>query len=233
MKTSHILSVLLMSAMSFTPAVQAKKGQDSADEFLHVQAFSPAAPAAEGKVSRLLVNPFGEVDGLLLDTGTLVTFPKHMGEQLTASVKPGDTVEVKGYPEAAGQIKGYVITNSRSGQSLMAQSGPSKGAMKMPKHLQSVGLLAMSAQGKIRYLHYGRHGEVNGVILSDGTSVRFPREVSYQFEPMLKIGQSITASGYGTKNQYGKALEATELGFAGQQDNNLSYSSISSIWSKE
>lgn len=232
MKTSHILSVLLMSAMSFTPAVQAKKGQDRADEFLHVQAFAPATPAAEGKVSRLLINPFGEVDGLLLDTGTLVTFPKHMGEQLTASVKPGDTVEIKGYPEAAGQIKGYVITNSRSGQSLMAQSGPSKGAMKMPKHLQSVGLLAMSAQGKIRHLHYGKHGEINGVILADGTSVRFPREVSYQFEPMLKIGQSITASGYGSKNQYGRALEATELGFAGQQDS-LSYSSISPMWSKE
>ena len=81
-------------------------------------------------------------------------------------------------------------------------------------------------------LHYGKHGEINGVILSDGTGVRFPREVSYQFESMLKIGQSITASGYGTKNQYGKALEATELGFAGQQDS-LSYSSISPMWSKE
>ncbi|SET00420.1 hypothetical protein SAMN05216412_102475 [Nitrosospira multiformis] len=74
MKTSHILPVLLMLAMSFTPAVQAKKGQDRADEFLHVQAFAPAAPAAEGKVSHLLINPFGEVDGLLLDTGTSSLF---------------------------------------------------------------------------------------------------------------------------------------------------------------
>lgn len=114
MKTSHILPVLWMVAMSFTPAVQAEKGQDRADEFLHVQAFAPAIPAAEGKVSRLLVNPFGEVDGLLLNMGILVTFPKHMGEQLTVSVKPGDTVEVKGYPEAAAQIKRYVITNSCS-----------------------------------------------------------------------------------------------------------------------
>jgi hypothetical protein len=52
----------------------------------------------------------------------------------------------------------------------MAHSEPSKGAMKMPKHLQSVGLLAMSAQGKISHLHYGKHGEINEVILSDGTS---------------------------------------------------------------
>src|SRR6185312_12786835 len=118
MSIDRRLPVLFMAAIFFMPIAQANKGA----EF-------PAAPAAQGKVSRLLVNPFGEVDGLLLDRGTLVTFPKYMGEQLTASVKPGDTVEVKGYPEAAGQIKGYVITNSRSGQSLMAQSEPSKGAM--------------------------------------------------------------------------------------------------------
>ncbi|HET7062525.1 MAG TPA: hypothetical protein VFI43_10145 [Nitrosospira sp.] len=217
MRTCHLLPVLLMSAISITPVAQAKKGHVRADEFLRVQAFATAAPAAQGKVTRFLVNPFGEVDGLLLDTGNLVTFPKHMGEQLAAAVKPGDTVEIKGYPEAAGQIKGYVITNSRSGESLMVQPKPPKGVMKMPKHLQSVSLRAMNAQGEIRHLHYGKRGEINGVILSDGTTVRFPHEASYQFAPMLKIGQSITVSGYGTKNQYGQALEATELAPAGEQ----------------
>lgn len=216
MRTYRWIPVLLMLAMSFVPIAQAKKGHDKEDEFLRVQAYATAAPAAQGKVSRLLIDPFGEVDGLLLDTGTLVTFPKHMGEQLAAAVKPGDTVEVKGYPEAPGQIKGYVITNSRSNQPLMVQPKPPKGLMQMPKHLRSAGLQTMNAQGEIRHLHFGKRGEVNGVILGNGTVVRFPREASYQFAPMLKIGQSISASGYGTKNQYGQALEATALGPVGQ-----------------
>ena len=212
MRIDRRLSVLFMAAISFMPIAQANKG----DEFLHVQAYATAAPAAQGKVSRLLVNPFGEVDGLLLDTGTLVTFPPHMGEQLAATVKPGDTVEVKGYPEAPGQIKGYVITPSNSNQPLMVQAKPPKGIIKMPKNVRSAGLEAMNAQGEIRHLHFGKHGEINGVILADGTIVRFSREASYKFAPMLKIGQDISASGYGTKNQYGQAFEATALGRMGQ-----------------
>lgn len=216
MRTYCWTPVLLMLAISFMPIAQAKKGHDKGDEFLRVQGYATAAPAAQGKVTRLLVNPFGEVDGLLLDTGTIVTFPKHMSEQLAAAVKPGDTVEIKGSPEAAGQIKGYVITNSRSNQPLMVQPKPPKGIMEMPKHLRSVGLQAMNAQGEIRYLQYGKRGEINGVILAEGTIVRFSREASYQFAPMLKTGQSISASGYGTKNQYGQAFEATALGPVGQ-----------------
>jgi len=205
MSIDRRLPVLFMAAIFFMPIAQANKGA----EF-------PAAPAAQGKVSRLLVNPFGEVDGLLLDTGTLVTFPPHMGEQLAAAVKPGDTVEVKGYPEAPGQIKGYVITPSNSNQSLMVQAKPPKGIIKMPKHVRSAGLEAMNAQGEIRHLHFGKHGEINGVILADGTIVRFSREASYPFAHLLKIGQDISASGYGTKNQHGQAFEATALGPMGQ-----------------
>lgn len=215
MRIDRRMSILLLLTISFIPIAQAKKGHDKDDEFLRVQAYATAAPVAQGKVSRLLVNPFGEIDGLLLDTGTLVTFPKHMGEPLAAAVKPGDTIEVKGHPEASGQIKGYIITNSRSNQPLMVQPKPPKG-MKMPKHLRSVGLRAMDAQGEIRHLHFGKRGEINGVILADGTIVRFSREASYQFAPMLNIGQSISASGYGTKNQYGQAFEATALGAMGQ-----------------
>jgi hypothetical protein len=204
MRIDRRLPVLWVAALSFIPIAQA----DNEAGLLRVQAYGPAA---QGKVSRLLVNPFGEVDGLLLDTGTLVTFPPHMGEQLAAAVKPGDQVEVKGFPEAHGQISGYVITPSNSNRPLMVQAKPSKGAIKIPKDLPSAGLKAMNAQGEIRHLRYGKHGEINGMILADGTIVRFSRETSRPFVPLLKIGQGISASGYGTKNAYGQAFEATAL----------------------
>ncbi|WP_374564318.1 hypothetical protein [Nitrosomonas sp.] len=169
----------------------------------------------KGKVSRLLIDPLGNVDGLLLDTGAIVTFPKHASERLTTGVKPGDTLEVKGKLEAANQIKGYVITNTLSNRSLTAQP-PQKGAKKIPKSSQADGLQSMSAQGKIEYLRHNKHGEINGVILADGTIVHFSREASRQFAPMLKIGQNISVSGHGTRNQHGQAIEAVALGPAEQ-----------------
>jgi hypothetical protein len=57
---------------------------------------------------------------------------------------------------------------------------------------------------------------VNGVILADGTIVRFPREVSWRFMQLFRVGQSIAATGYGTENAHGRAFEVTALGPLGQ-----------------
>lgn len=207
------LAVLLPS--THDGSVHAKKDKGKKDDFFLAQTYLNAPPSAQATVSRLLVNPFGEVDGVLLDTGTLVTFPPHMSEQLAAAVKSGDAVDVKGYPEMPGQIKGYVITNSRTNQSVMVHPKPPAG-MKPPPHLRGIGLKEMSAQGEIRHLRHGGKGEINGVILADGTIVRFPREVSYRFGHLFRVGQGIAASGYGTQNQHGRAFEATALGPLGQ-----------------
>ena len=65
-------------------------------------------------------------------------------------------------------------------------------------------------------MRFGGKGEVNGVILSDGTIIRFKREALYQFGGLFQIGQRIAATGYGSENQFGRALEATSLGAEGQ-----------------
>ena len=214
MKINRWILVLLILAVPFGTGAQEKKGKGP-DEYLRAQAFMNTQPAAQATATRLLTNPFGEVDGMLLNNGMLVTFPPHMGEQLAATVKPGDMVEVKGYPEMPGQIKGYVITNRGTGQSVVTLPKPSP-AVKPPPHLRGVGLRELSAQGEIKNVRYGGKGEINGVILANGTIVRFPRHVSYQFAQLFQVGRSIAASGYGTENQYGRALEATALGPVGQ-----------------
>lgn len=211
--TGVVLAVLM--PFPIDGSAHAKKDKGKKDDFLMAQAYVNAPPAAQAKVSRLLVNPFGEVDGVLLDSGALVTFPPHMGEQLAAAVKPGDMVDVKGYPEMPGQIKAYVITNSSTSQAVMVHPKPHAG-MKPPPHLRGVGLKEMSAQGEIRHLRYGGKGEINGAILADGTIVRFPRDAAYRFGSLFRVGQGIVASGYGTQNQHGRALEATALGPVGQ-----------------
>lgn len=208
-------AVLIALASASIPAGAQGKKDKGRDEYWRAQTYMNAPPAAQAKAVRLLINPFGEVDGVLLDGGMIVTFPPHMGGQLAATIKPGDLVIVKGYQESPSQIKGYVITNASSNQSVMTLPKPPAG-MEMPKHLRGAGLKEMSARGEVRQLRFGGRGEINGVILADGTIVRFPRDASYRFGSLFQIGQRIAATGYGTQNQFGRALEATALGAEGQ-----------------
>ena len=59
----------------------------------------------EGQVQRMLINPYGEVDGLRLSDGTIAKFAPHMADALTAMVKPGDRVRIIG---AAGLLTALV-----------------------------------------------------------------------------------------------------------------------------
>jgi hypothetical protein len=206
--------IIAMASTSLSASAQGKKDKKG-NEYQRAQTYMNAPPVAQARVARLLINPFGEVDGVLLDIGTIVTFPPHMGEQLAAAVKAGDPVIVKGYQEAPTQIKGYVITNAASNQTVMTQPKPPAG-MKLPKHIRAMGLKEMKAQGEVRQVRFGGRGEINGVILGDGTIVRFPRDASYRFASLFQAGQRIAAAGYGTQNQFGQAFEATALGSEGQ-----------------
>lgn len=216
MRVQRLLPCLLLMIVSTVVFAGEGKGKGKGpDEFLRAQMYANAPPAAESIVSRVLVNPLGEVDGILLETGSIVTFPPHMGVQLAAAIKAGDRVSVKGYPETPGQIKGYVITNTRTNQSVMTLPKPPEG-IKPPPHLRGVGLKEMQAEGEVRHVRHGGKGEINGVILSDGTIVRFPRDAAYRFGSLFQVGQRIAAKGFGTETEYGRALEATALGQAGQ-----------------
>ncbi|MBI3057443.1 MAG: hypothetical protein HYY77_25860, partial [Betaproteobacteria bacterium] len=88
MRTHRWMLLLLMLAVPFAATAQGKKDKGKgADEYLRAQAYANTPPAAQATASRLLINPFGEVDGVLLDTGTIVTFPPHMGGQIAAAIK--------------------------------------------------------------------------------------------------------------------------------------------------
>ena len=70
----------------------------------------------------------------------------------------------------------------------------------------------LSANGTIRVLTHGKRGEINGLVLSDGTAVHFPPPVEMQFAGLLHEGNQFAATGYGTSNEYGRSFEATAIG---------------------
>lgn len=64
-----------------------------------------------------LVNPNGEVDGLLLEDGTQVAFAPHLSSGLVAAVKAKDAVEITGRRrENAKVVRASMIKNTATGR---------------------------------------------------------------------------------------------------------------------
>jgi hypothetical protein len=201
MKTKHLISALLASVVSATSLV--------------AQPPTPLVGGTEqiaGTVNMYLLNPRGEVDGLLLTDGTQVKFPPHMSADLTRLVKPNERVTTQGVREAASVFTAFTITNS-SGQSLN-EARPIRPPP--PSDLQSVNLTPMQAEGKIRIVLHAPRGEMEGAVLEDGTIVRIAPHVSAQLSALFQPGAAISVRGYGTRNEFGRALEAVEIGSNGQ-----------------
>ncbi|MDD2991428.1 MAG: hypothetical protein PHI64_21030 [Zoogloea sp.] len=163
----------------------------------------------QGQVQRMLINPYGEVDGLRLADGTLVKFPPHLADALTAVVKPGDAVRVIGRPQARGTVHADAIVNTASGQTVYDQPPPLGEGRPLPPHLRARQLQPQQVEGRVDAVLTGPRGEANGVILSDGSIVRFPPE---SLRLSVQPGAPFAASGLGTRNAMGTSLEAVSLG---------------------
>ncbi|WP_118181187.1 hypothetical protein [Paraburkholderia phosphatilytica] len=178
------------------------------------RADAGVAVSAQGTVARFLTNPDGDVDGFLTGNGALVHFPPHMGTQLTSMVSVGDNVQVSGWRNAAGNLTAQRITSTRSGQQLVDQP-PQAGAQPLPRELRGAALSRLSVQGQVAHVTTAPRGEPDGVILADGTVIKLTPPIAQQFPALVQTGAKVSAQGYGTRNQYGTALQATAFGTPG------------------
>jgi hypothetical protein len=200
--------ILKPPAGGIAPPAYAQKGKGPG---YAPEAFVNAAPIATGLLRRFLVNPQGEVDGLMLVGGDIIKFPPHMSENLVAAVRPGDSISVRGFREPGGDIKAIVIVNEASRQQVIEQP-PAPGITRMPKHLRFGSLARLQVTGAVERALRGRSGEVNGALLADGTTIRFPPPAAFDLAALLQPGQTLAAEGLGTENVYGKGVEATAMG---------------------
>ncbi|MEW6491485.1 MAG: hypothetical protein AB1589_02885 [Cyanobacteriota bacterium] len=176
-----------------------------------------------GEVKHYLLTPQGFVEGLILSNGLQVKFPPHMGESVVKSIKIGDRINVMGNPGTRNQlgqeVAAYFITNSRTGRRVVDEPPVSP-----PIPPANMGYSNLSVAGAAATWVVGQKGEINGIILTDGSQVRFsPDRIGSQLSNLAKPGVRVQAQGFGTKNSYGQALEATSLIVDGR---NIAISSI-------
>lgn len=181
-----------------------------------IDGFRGTSSAAEGTVRQYLMNPHGEVDGLLLNDGTQINFPPHMEEELVGVVQPDDRVSIQGDRERDSVVKADRITNSRTGRSV-AEHAPFQEDRRIPLHLKRPSMHAMQASGSIAALLYAPRGEVHGFILADGTQIHVRPDVGDSMARALSVGETVQAEGYGSDNQYGRSVETTAIGLGGER----------------
>jgi len=174
---------------------------------------TPSAPTVSSTVQQYLLNPHGEVDGLLLIDGTSVRFPPHLGAALTSTVKPGDVVTVIGFaglatPQGRG-MKALTITNATTGHTVVDQPPATP---PLPPHQRGLYQAPLTVSGTVmRYLVNPR-GDVDGLVLASGEQVKFrPHQGPRVMGLVGTAGGMITVSGFGTRNAFGTVVDADSI----------------------
>src|SRR5258708_18070410 len=180
------------------------------DEFRigpHRPEKGPFPTEVEGMVSQYLLNPRGEVDGLLLEDRTVRKSPPHLARELVEVIRPKERVRANGHLEAEKLLKGHVIANPATGHAIR-EIKPTP-----PERASALGpLQSLSVAGTIRVIRRNPHGDIDGVILEDGTLLHFPPHAGKQFAKLIREGQVLAAVGLGTANDLGQNIPAAVLG---------------------
>ena len=171
-------------------------------------------PVAEGIVTRYLLDPRGEIEGLMLQDGTQMHITSRAADKLLQAIKPGHHVRVHGRrQENVPLVQADVIFNASTGTIFTV---PFRLDFPIPEQEQHLSMTEMKAEGKIEaLLFHAPNGVVHGMLLSDGTQVRLPPDISEDLRRSFHPGEQVIAEGNGTANEYGRCLEALSMSVNG------------------
>ncbi len=169
---------------------------------------SSQLPESRGTVKQYTLTPRGDVDGVLLTDGTEVKLPPHLSAQTVYAIRPGDQVSVRGLrARALPLVDAASITNVATGKSV-TDSGP-------PDRRGGNGEQTVS--GRIALQLHGKRGEVNGVVLDDGTTLRLPPPEAERMQDRLQQGQMVSARGDVLDTALGRVVDVRAIGNSPEQ----------------
>jgi hypothetical protein len=137
-------------------------------------------------------------------------------------VKPGDAVTVSGSRSPTGALFiATAVTDAASNQTVVDRGPPAQGFAPPPPPpgVPAPGAQSASVQGRVQRLLRGPAGDVDGALLDDGTVLRMPPHVAYQFSTLLAPGQTVAAQGWGLITSYGSVIDVQSIGASTAQLN--------------
>jgi len=168
-------------------------------------------PQFKGKITQYSLTPRGDVDGLILEDGTEVHFPPHLGLEVAAAMRPGETVTIHGLKaKELPLIQAISLTGDVSGRTVMDHGprGPGRRLGPSPQQPSQ----PMQAQGVIKMPLHGPRGELNGALLQDGTMIHLSAPEAARLAGGLMAGQSVAVRGPGLESGVGRVIDVREFG---------------------
>ncbi|WP_321874282.1 hypothetical protein [Burkholderia ubonensis] len=164
-------------------------------------------PETRGRVTRFLLDPHGEIDGLILNGDLQVHVPPHLSCELVRHVAAGDHIRVRGVKaRGVGTIAAVQLTG-RDGVDIV-DAEPAHDAPKPPRP----GRKLMEMSGEVAFALHGPKGELIGAMLTSGVALRLPPHAAAELHDYLRTGVHVLAWGHGVVTPYGATLEVSEIG---------------------
>jgi hypothetical protein len=167
-------------------------------------------PVTEGIVERFILNLDGHVDGFVLTNQTIIHSPPHLSDQLKSAIRPGDLVRIRGVKLRAVDLI-VAVSIQRPGGPVVVNEGPDAGEAdqgeKPPRPKRS----SMDVSGRVRLQLFAPKGQLNGVLLEDGTILRLGHKEAARLSDRLRPGSEIIGRGEGLVTEYGRVIEVCEI----------------------
>jgi hypothetical protein len=172
-------------------------------------------PAISGTMERFIVNPHGEVDGLVVmrDDGALmlVHTPPHLETDITAALTAGHRVSVRGIRPRGADLVAAVALTAEDGRTIVDE-GPDRDRKDERRERSEPKRKLMEAAGAVRLSLFGPKGELRGALLADGIAVRVDPKAAKHCAALLRPGAALAARGDGLLTAYGRVIPAKEIG---------------------
>jgi hypothetical protein len=173
-----------------------------------------ATRTVQGTVRGSTTAPMGEIDGAVLEDGTVVHWPPHLADRFSGVAVRGDRIRVTGWteisPEGDSHLEVRSITNLRTNASIANDGpapapppgpGPRRGPVPPPPPGSRFGnpnpaAATRSMEGTVQQLTSAPMGEIDGAILDSGTVIHWPPHLADRFSALFARGDRIKISGW-------------------------------------
>lgn len=171
----------------------------------------------DGTFAQYILSPHGDVDGIMLQDGTVARFPPHAYTGQANALAKGDKVHIEGEVTngPSGRVvghplvkKGDVVLVARDAPPPSPGAPPPNGEPRPPGPREELALI--SGTGTIQSFSSDPRGNIDGVILSDGTVAHTGRKAHLDTLG-LKVGDNVTVTGRGGAYPQGKALHIESI----------------------
>ena len=186
--------------------------------------YDPAQlPAFYGTVLQYDLSSRGEVNGVILQEGMEVHISTHRSAEIVAAVRPADHVTVHGLKaRELNLIRARSLTNDASSVTVIDAGDESHGdgdeGRKGRGHRRGRrgdsrgGEALVDVQGEIKMQLHDTDGDLDGVLLTDGTIIHVSPQTATAMATQLATGHTLFVRGEVHSSDVGKVVNAKALG---------------------